>query len=64
MIGIALAILTGLLLAGTLPATMPVTATIFGLALANFVFSTGRRYNQARRDQELIERLRRAGRNR
>jgi hypothetical protein len=35
----ALAILTGLLWSGALPATMPVTASIFGIALALWVAS-------------------------
>lgn len=37
----ALAILCGLLWAGSLPATWPVTASIFGLALATFFFTAG-----------------------
>lgn len=53
MTRVALAVLAGILLAGSLPVTMPVTATIFGLALANFAFNTGRRYNDASRSQEL-----------
>lgn len=39
MLLIALAILAGLLWSGALPATMPLTASIFGLALANFVIN-------------------------
>lgn len=41
---VALAILTGLLWAGSLPATWPVTASIFGLAL--FVFFSTLRQNK------------------
>lgn len=36
---VALAILAGLLWSGALPATLPVTASIFGLALFNFFFT-------------------------
>lgn len=37
MVRIALVVLIGLLWAGTIPATMPWTAPIFGLALLNFL---------------------------
>ncbi len=37
MVRIALAVLIGLLWAGTIPVTMPWTASIFGLALLNFL---------------------------
>ncbi len=42
MVRIALAVLIGLLWAGAIPVTMPWTASIFGLALFNFLLVTFR----------------------
>ncbi len=42
MVRVALAVLVGLLWAGAIPVTMPWTASIFGLALLNFLVAHSR----------------------
>lgn len=42
MVRIALAVLIGLLWAGTIPVTLPWTASIFGLALLNVLLAHNR----------------------